>query len=192
VLAITFGATRIILGGDLPWTETGKRPPPGELATKGVIASGWETVKRTYALDHHALKVPHHASADALHPDLLATSQRPRIWTVTPKNGSRLPTFGNPGAGVDILLEIEERFLLSVTPSSWWVPDPLPATGVVQRNGLRRRTDVDPTADVFANASDDTRSRPVDPRETVWALAFDDAGNMVSKERGSAAIELVR
>lgn len=114
VLAIRFGHSRLLLTGDLP--------------------SEWEIVASAYDLTHDALKGPHHGSREALHPALITSANRSRSWAVTPKNRSGLPKFWDPANGIDALLAKEPSILVTSTPTSWQVPNPLPSDGVVQRD----------------------------------------------------------
>lgn len=191
VLAITFRSTRVLLTGDLPWVETGSPVPAIGSPAQNPIPSGWEFVAARYGLTHHALKVPHHASREALHPTLLAYSTHPRSWVVTPKNRSELPRFWAPSNGVDTLLAMEQSILVTSKPSSWFVPSPMQSDGVIPRSALARRTKAQPTSDPFLNDGNDARPTNVDPHNAFWALVFDGYGD-TQKIRGTEALIIER
>lgn len=193
VLRVTFGDARILLTGDLPWVSTGTTIASTGPQTSGLVASGWERVATSEELTHHAMKVPHHGSREALHPRLLTRKAEasPRRWVVTPKNGSLLPKFWGHANGVDELLEHEPSLLVSSLPSSWEVAGGLGSGRTVQRSQLVQRSRAKPTGDTFADAGDDIRPRETDPRETVWMLSVGRDAS-IKRERGAEALELVR
>ncbi len=85
VLEINHGSGRIVLTSDLPRYLTGTTTP---------VPSGWDHVmsKHAHLGAHTVLKIPHHGSAEAMHPDLMdAGAAELRAWSVTPHNSSRLP-----------------------------------------------------------------------------------------------------
>jgi hypothetical protein len=194
VLVVTFGEGRLVLTGDLPWVATGTQVMVNGEQTRGLVPSGWERVVTHHDVRHHALKVPHHGSREALHPRLLGRDERDapaRRWIVTPKNGSSLPKFWGGASGVDTMLEHEASILLSALPSSWVVDGAIDPERRVARAQLRRRASTNPTGDAFVDESDDIRPRDLDPREAVWALSLGRDGT-VRRTRGSEAVEVHR
>lgn len=193
VLVVTFGTRRILLTGDLPWLVTGTPiPGEGQAATRGIVGTGWQNVVAQHDLTHCCMKIPHHASREALHPGLLSAPTPPRVWALTPKNGSLLPKFWGDANGLDPLLAAEERVLLTTVPSSWKIDGAPSSDRVVTRATLRRRTEAAPTGDAFVDAGDDTRPAKVDAREAMWAFSIDAEDGVVRRAHGSAAIEVVR
>ena len=92
VIEVMFGATRVVLGSDLPATNYDGTPARG----------GWaEVLARHGDLGQHAaLKLPHHGSRYAFHPQLHTEGQH-RAWWLSPFNqGQRLPPLGGDGIAV--------------------------------------------------------------------------------------------
>ena len=180
VVELVFGATRVVLGGDLPEVIRGGGAP---------APTGWRTVCAAHGPQraHSGLKVPHHGSKEALAPCLIARSEPgTRAWAVTPFNRRpRLPSFDSAG-GVDVLLEQEPELHLSAMPRAWTARSPLPPR--VGRSDIR-------TAQVPGVALPEVFSAPVPagnrpgltPDECIWALCFDDTGALVARHRARGA-----
>jgi hypothetical protein len=168
----------VVLGSDLPST-VGQGP-----ATRG----GWDQVLTAYGDlgNHIGLKVPHHASAAAFHPDLM-TAGHDRAWLVTPfSKPPKLPTVEPDG--IPRLVEINRRVLLTATPR------PRDQQPVAPPDGVVRIGDLDdyfrPSHAVTASSS--VVSPPhMEPFDPVWCVAFDDAGKIRGTWRGTRAITVV-
>jgi beta-lactamase superfamily II metal-dependent hydrolase len=170
VLEVTWGATRLLLGADLPWKVPGGR----------VLPSGWNSVEARHPglAGHTGLKVPHHGSREALHPGLLgSTGVTPRLWVCTPFERSDLPRM-DPGDGADQLLAVEPRLHLTKRPH---VKDKAPSA-TLSISSLRPPPGAGKSSKV---------APPADPLDPVWCFAFDDGGQLVGRWRGDAAVELV-
>lgn len=183
VVEVSFGETRLVLGGDLPWKENGT-----------VLARGWGLVMERHRglAAHHGLKVPHHGSTEALHPDLVAPATRRRTWLVTPFNSSSLPSLARSD-GLDLLLEAEPSVLLTALPASKHVQTAHAGTGRVTLADIASRTDaVRQGRSFLVGALDHRPGTALGPLDPVWCVAFDDAGRVRGRWRGPAAIEVVR
>jgi hypothetical protein len=75
VVEVVFGATRLVLGGDLPTLESNS-------TTR--VPAGWDLVMDRHPSlgAHHGLKLPHHGSAEAHHESLHRPrqAQQNRAW----------------------------------------------------------------------------------------------------------------
>ncbi|MBZ4417639.1 MBL fold metallo-hydrolase [Myxococcus sp. RHSTA-1-4] len=170
VLEVTWGATRLLLGADLPWKN-----PRGT-----VLQSGWASVDTRHPglARHTGLKVPHHGSREALHPGLLgAPGTVERLWVCTPFERSDLPRM-DPGDGADQLLAAEPRLHLTKRPH---VKDKAPGA-TLSISSLRTPPGAPRSYRV---------APPVDPLDAVWCFAFDDKGQLAGRWRGDAAVEVV-
>jgi beta-lactamase superfamily II metal-dependent hydrolase len=76
VVELCFGHARIVLGGDLPRYSTGNTR----------VETGWDHVLTQHAHlgSHVMMKIPHHGSREAQHPDLMTMTEAQRAWCVTP------------------------------------------------------------------------------------------------------------
>lgn len=180
VMQLEYGETTLLLGGDLPRTKNGVDVPSGWVGVAG----------RHDSLDVHAgLKVPHHASREALGDELLGRSPAGRAWIVAPWNSNRgLPRF-DAGHGAHALLAVEPEFMLTGLPVSIERQQPQPerqsivgmhAAVAAMKNRSRLLAGAAP-------ANDPT----VDPAECVWLLSFDDQGRLVRRGRGPRALVVV-
>ena len=170
VLEVTWGATRLLLGADLPWKSSGGK----------VLPSGWASVAGRYPrlFEHTGLKIPHHGSREALHPDLLGRAGRaPRLWVCTPFERSDLPRM-ELGDATDQLLAVEPRLHLTKLPHiRGKASSPTLSIGALRPpSGGKRSLKTAP---------------PDDPLDPVWCFAFDNTGQLVGRWRGEAAVELV-
>lgn len=177
VLKVEFGATALLLGADLPRVDAREVPVP----------SGWIAVaERNAGLDQHAaLKVPHHASKDALGDELLGTIGAGRAWVATPWNKGRgLPRFEG-GHGAARLLGTESEFMLTGLPVSVRrqqpQPERMPIDTLMPAVATLRKA---PRLLAGATAANDPT---VNPSDCVWVLSFDSDGRLVQRRRGPRA-----
>ncbi len=185
VLEVSFGQTRVVLGGDLPRYES--------LKVKNVpVPSGWDAVlgRHPHLGEHAGLKVPHHASSYALHPQLLSpVGPKARAWCVTPYRGQGLPRTG-PGEGLAQLLAVEPAVHVTAPPASCerrgWAPP-----SVVTLQQLHKEAQPTPTGDPLLDRGVEIRGGgPKGPLDNVWGVAFDDSGQVVGRWRGPQAFEV--
>jgi len=179
VIEVTFGATRLVLGSDLPAIHYDGRD----------VRGGWADVLSRYTeLGRHAgLKLPHHGSRYSFHPDLHTEGQG-RAWWLAPFNqGGRLPTLEPDG--IPLLVSRNKQVLLTARPRSQEEQQPLPAPAVVR------------VADLPALFSPATPGKPgavasspaaaLEPLDPLWCVAFDDRGALAGAWRGSYALSVV-
>lgn len=182
VLDVRYGTTRLLLGGDLPWVNTG---------APAAVSVGWDPVLSAHpglAEGLQALKIPHHGSRDALHPDLVGPGAG--WWSTTPYSRSRLPRTGAED-GVEVLLTHQERFSLTALPTSRGRPLPHPHPMELTPSayeGLVSGSD----AGFLADAVDIRPASIPEPLGPVLAASFDDEGRCNGRWRGSVAFDLVR
>ncbi|MEJ7731150.1 MAG: hypothetical protein WKG00_18280 [Polyangiaceae bacterium] len=169
-LMIEWHAVEIILGSDLP-------------------KKGWRKVKLSHPdarlASHHALKIAHHGSDNAVHAVVLQHDSRDRTWILTPfHRGRRLPNFGD-GGGVEALHGHNDELILT----SLRDPAVTDSPPHVSRQKVR---------DFRAK----TRSRSLGARVRVvprpgmdpggWvAVGFDRSGEIQHREYGSGAVIVV-
>jgi len=182
VLEIEFGVTRVVLGGDLPRVRANGYT---------VVPTGWNTVMagHPHLGDHHGLKIPHHGSAEAQHPDLM-TRRAPRArrgWLCTPFERSGLPVV-DPNDGLGPLLSAEARVHLT-KPRATRALFPHPA--LVTLEDLRNGRAPTPTG-LPPNRTRHVRpSFPSSPLDAVWCVAFDNSGEIKGRWRGACAVEVI-
>jgi hypothetical protein len=184
VVEIDYGDARIVLGGDLP----------RYLAGNTRVEIGWDHVLAQHAHlgDHVMLKIPHHGSREAHHPDLMTMAEAQRAWCVTPYNSSRLPRL-TAGDGIDLLLQSTPSVFLTAIPASKLVQAQQPDPGRVHFSQLRARTDMQRTGDHFLDAGVDIRpGSACGPLDAVWCFAVDENGALRGHWRGAAALEVIR
>ncbi|MBI4700698.1 MAG: hypothetical protein HY744_05965 [Deltaproteobacteria bacterium] len=182
VLEVRFAATTVVLGGDLPVREGGQDVP-----------TGWRRVMEQHPeLTYHVgLKIPHHGSRDALHPDLVAPFGRPRAWCLTPFNSAGLPRTDDDD-GLDLLLEAESPIMLTALSLSRKL-QAAHAEGRVTPREIDLGTRALRSGGTFLDGDTLWRSATaLDPLDPVWCVAFDDAGHIVDRWRGRAALEVHR
>jgi hypothetical protein len=179
VLDIRFQQTRLLLTGDLVHADAGG---------KVLVGEGWE---RLHALvlglhAHHALKVPHHGSREALTDELLqGVAGFSRTWVVTPFNSQALPS-PEPGEGAELLLQKEREFLLTALSVGWKQQ----ISGQVRLTLAELRRDVLALKGAPGFLSSATRAgspKTVPPSECCWGMAFDEAGHLLARYRGQGA-----
>jgi hypothetical protein len=178
VIELVFGATRIVLGSDLPTTSPSGRVLPG----------GWSAVMTRHpALGAHAgLKIPHHGSPTAFHTALM-TAGTGRAWWISPFNrGKRLPPTGPDG--VPRLVGLNGEVALTAAPRRRDQQPRHPAPGIVplaEFSALFR-----PPAGAPASALLVTPPAlgALDP---LWCGAFDDRGALRGRWRGERAFMVV-
>jgi len=184
VLEFRFGSTRLVLGGDLPTTRQRVEVP-----------SGWNAVmaRSAHLGQHIGLKVPHHGSVEATHPELMQSNGGPRAWCLTPFNSYHKLPKPEPNDGLDFMLERERSVLLSALPASRDLQACWPHPAVVPLNEFHERTRFAATGDSYLdNGEEVTASSAVGPLDPLWVCSFDDAGHVVGRWRGDAAVEVVR
>lgn len=186
VLEIEFGAARVILSGDLPRYRTG---------TRAAVPSGWDQVLsvRPELGSHAVLKIPHHGSAEAMHPDLMAAvAPTERAWAVTPHNSSRLPKLARMD-GLPLLLTWQPSILLTGVPVSKKVQAVAPAPGTVRLSQLVSRLPLQVIGEPFLDTGGEelTPGDAHEPLDPIWAVAVNRAGAVVNRWRGRAALEVL-
>lgn len=179
VLEVEHGAARLVLGSDLPRTAWG----------------GWDRTMADHPhLGAHAvLKIPHHGSAEAMHPGLMPVrSAEQRAWAVTPYNRSRLPRVAELD-GLPSLLEREPSILLTAMPASKRVQARVPQPGTVSLGQLASRMALQPTGTSFLDGAgvEVTPRDDLEPLDPVWCVAVDRTANIVGRWRGRVALEVV-
>lgn len=183
VLRLRFGKALALLGGDLPVSKSGSEVP-----------TGWNHVMRSYPelAQHLCLKVPHHGSRDALHPDLLgANPTTDRAWMLTPFNSSGLPRLDDED-GLDILLQRQSPVLVTARSLSkkFQAAD---AEGRVVRADLARQTQALKRSRTFREGDTLlTRTTARAALDPIWCVAIDHGGAVVGRWRGTAAVEVMR
>lgn len=178
VLEIVLGDASILLGADLPTTES--------RAGGRSIATGWNYVMVTHPHlgDHSALKIPHHGSAHARHPELLRRPTKPRRWVCTPFKD--MPWLSPDGVGS--LLEVEDAVHLTARPTDWSIA--APARGVVSYGAASAPG---PVADPLLAGGRRKRPRSLaDSTSHVWAFEFTGSGAPARMWAGDGAFTLVR
>lgn len=178
-IVINHGATRILLGSDLP-TNT----PAG---------SGWSGILT--AAPHHAdalvLKIPHHCSASSHCPDVFPVHQQARAWAATPFNGNDLPNLVEL-AGMHWILARGSPVHLTAPPVSKHVQVPAAHPARMPLSSLRSRVELKPTGIplIDSGAVETTPVRATHARDSLWCFAVDAAGALVGRWRGRAALEI--
>jgi hypothetical protein len=178
VVELVFGATRVVLGSDLPTVDR-----------RGVVLdAGWDRVlgRHPHLGDHRGLKIPHHGSPAAFHAGLM-TSGSGRNWWISPFNrGKRLPP--TDPDGVPRLVELNGEVLLTATPRARGAQPVHTDPGVVPLAEFPSLfTTASPlTVDAFSVTPPD-----VEPLEPVWCGAFDDQGALRGAWRGNRAFSVV-
>lgn len=185
VIEIEFGATRLVLGGDLPRFETSSKRP---------IATGWDQVMaHAPALGtHRGLKLPHHGAPEAFHPLLMtAAGAHPRHWVVTPFNCCGLPSLARMD-GLGRLLKHEPAIYLSALPASRELQKPTADPGRARLSQLLPRMKASPTGVAILDRGVDIRSSGAPTLlAPVWVVAFDDNDQIAARWRGQWAIEVI-
>jgi hypothetical protein len=179
VVELVFGATRVVLGSDLPTVDG-----------RGVVLSaGWDRVlgQHPHLGAHHGLKVPHHGSPAAFHPGLM-TSGSGRTWWISPFNrGRRLPP-SDPD-GVPRLVALNGQVSLTATPRARGAQPIHADPAVVQ---LAELSSLFASASPLAASAFSVTPPDVEPLEPVWCAAFDDQGALRGAWRGNRAFSVVR
>lgn len=174
---LDFGDTRVLLGSDLP-----------ERVNRVTVESGWTSVReRTAELAaHHAYKVAHHGSANAIPEAMHRTAQSPRLWTATPYNrGAGLPRFED-GEGVEQLLQLEPELHLTGMPVSTRAQLPMPPA-ITRSALLPRLREVRGPLGALGPPVATGAIGVASPEQCVWAFAMDAEGRRRGVWRGSAA-----
>jgi hypothetical protein len=184
VVEVVFGSTRLVLGGDLPWTKNGTP-----------CTYGWESVmqRQPHLGTHHLLKVPHHGSREALHPGLMSDERSSRCWCVTPFNSSDLPS-PEPGEGLEIMLSREPSIYLTALAAPLSLQPSWPHPAQVRMSEIKEREAAVRSEQYTRINPRDIRSERIpalDPLDPLWCYAVNSNGEIVERWRGRAAIEVV-
>lgn len=178
VVELVFGATRIVLGSDLPTVD----------ARGVVLGAGWNTVlhRHPHLGDHLGLKIPHHGSPTAFHAGLM-TPGRGRTWWISPFNrGKRLPP--TDPDGVPRLVALNGEISLTATPRAR-AAQPIHADPAVVR--MAELPSLFATASPFGAGAFSVTPPDVEPLDPVWCGAFDDQCMLRGAWRGSRAFRVV-
>jgi hypothetical protein len=178
VVELAFGATRIVLGSDLPTSD----------ARGVVLDAGWDRVLRRHPHlgDHRGLKIPHHGSPAAFHSGLMTPGSR-RTWWISPFNrGKRLPP--TDPDGVPRLVASNGEVSLTATPRARAAQPTHADPGVVP---LAELPSLFATSRPFAAGAFSVTPPDVEPLEPVWCAAFDDQGALRGVWRGHRAFSVV-
>jgi hypothetical protein len=178
VVELVFGATRLVLGSDLPTVDA-----------RGVaLGAGWDSVLRRHPHlgDHRGLKIPHHGSPAAFHTGLM-TSGAGRVWWISPFNrGKRLPP--TDPDGVPRLVALNGEVSLTATPRARGA-QPIHADPAVVR--LAELPSLFAPANPLAAGGFSVTPPDVAPLDAVWCAAFDDQGALRGTWRGNRAFRVV-
>ncbi len=185
VFSLVHGQTCLVLGGDLPRYETGEPPR--------AVPGGWNDVLAAYpgVGGHHLLKVPHHGSKWALHPDLMPAGARGRAWLVTPYSSQGLPRVATD-EGLTFLLTREDRIHLSALPVAAERQPGFVHPATVPVGALTPLQRTPPAGDAAGGGSIAAVAPGVrDFDDPVWCVALDDAAAIRGRWRGNVACEVV-
>lgn len=183
VLEVRYGAARLVLGADLPELDHGAGP-----------RTGWTKVLADYpdVPGSHFLKVPHHGSDGAQHPQLVGAGVAPEsaVWALTPFRGgdNRPVPHLTHGRGVDALLAGIPTTHLSCLPPGW--QSTVPIDQVVPIDALRPiaiAPDPDPSATNISLATEACGAL-----DAVWMFVVGDDAQITEKHRGARAVEVGR
>ena len=178
VVEIVFGATRLVLGSDLPTVGS----------SGGVLAAGWNTVmaRHPYLGAHHGLKIPHHGSPAAFHPELM-TAGTERAWWVSPFNrGKRLPP--TEPDGLPRLVSLNGRVRLTAIPRSRRTQPHHAEPAEIPLSALPAL--FAPMSPLLPGALS-VVPPDVEPLDPIWCGAFDDQGTMRGAWRGTRAFTVI-
>lgn len=178
VFEVEFGATRVVLGGDMV-----TRPDRG---------TGWKKLleARPQLGVATGLKIPHHGSREAQLTALMTPPAPHAAWWVTPFSRGRRGPLPRPTEDMSALTAAHEPIRLTV----------MPTRESRRRAGQRRSL----TCQDYANclrtspsgwlddAEEITPPTPLGAFDPVWATAFDDEGQVVDHWAGAAALEVTR
>ncbi|MCA9572754.1 MAG: MBL fold metallo-hydrolase, partial [Myxococcales bacterium] len=179
VLELTFGATRLLFGGDLPHTRGGR-----------VLDQGWKgTLGRHPHLEGGAgLKVPHHGSREALFAPMLDAWGS---WWVTPFARQRLPR-GGAKEGMAGMLAHHSPVQVTALPTRKAEQHHVPPPARLTLSEWTQVFDASDLNDAFARLAVETGpARGAGPLDAVWAASFDDQGRCVARWRGRVALDVV-
>lgn len=178
VVELVFGATRIVLGSDLPSADSQGRP----------LRAGWGAVlsRHPHLGEHRGLKIPHHGSPAAFHTGLM-TAGRDRTWWISPFNrGKRLPP--TDADGVPRLVALNGEVALTATPRPR-AAQPLHADPAVVR--LAELTALFAATAPIAAGAFSISPPEIEPLDPIWCGAFDDRGMVRGTWRGPRAFTVV-
>lgn len=178
VLHVRFGRARLVLGGDLPEKDhgVGRR-------------TGWTKVISSYpdVPGSLVLKIPHHGSDGAMHPEMVGAGVAPdgAVWTLTPFQGGRerpLPHLGR-GRGVETLLNGIDRVNLTSLPVGW--SSRVPLDSPVPLDAIEPPSPIPVAGAKFKARVGRERAGALD---AVWLLAIDGVAPCVEEHRGERAL----
>jgi|GEM_PF-2528315 len=182
VLEVCFGSLRLVLTGDLPHLERRGGSP---------VPTGWQAVasRHPHLVNHQGLKVPHHGSAEAMHPGWMTHQSAPRrAWLVTPYNSSGLPRLARMD-GLPHLLAHEEEVLLTALPASKSRQASSTGGHRVQLAQLVDRLAHQKAGTSFLDGGTVIKAgTAVEPLDPVWCVAFDQDGQIQGRWHGRAAL----
>lgn len=179
VIEIVRGSSRVVLGSDLPTTTRG--------------GGGWHALLGSHpGLAQHALlKIPHHCSSTSHHAPLFTKHAGTRAWSATPFNGQDLPDLVDM-TGLHWILSRGSPVHLTAPPVSKHVQVPVAHPAAVSLGALRTRVQSRPTGNpTLDSGAVETTPRALSSRDSLWCFAFDAAGGISGRWRGSAALEVV-
>ncbi|MFT3714068.1 MAG: hypothetical protein QM817_40925 [Archangium sp.] len=181
VVELEFEKTRIVLGADLPRFSNG-----------AVVATGWERVvhEAPQLGTHSGLKLPHHGSREAFHPDLHFSPVGRGPWWLTPFNSADLPRL-DESTGLPRLLREQSPISLTALPASREEQSAVEQPGVVRLDQIRRRRGAQSGVPFIDGSLVVTPPATMGALDPVWCCAFDSEDAVRGRWRGSVAIDVV-
>ncbi|MBX3229100.1 MAG: hypothetical protein KIT84_02080 [Labilithrix sp.] len=176
-ILIQYGSAGVLLGSDLP-TDT-----PSNSGWRGILASS------PAASDVLVLKIPHHGSQTSHHDDLFRPHDGERAWVTTPFNNHHLPDLIEM-TGLTWILARGRPVHLTSPPVSKHVQVPVAHPGRMSLAALRTRVEAKPIGIPLLDLAVETTPRAIQVKDSLWCFAVDDAGTLVSRWRGAAALEV--
>jgi hypothetical protein len=176
VLGLEFGATRLVLGGDLPYSRG------------ALIPHAWHLVSEAAPelAEHDLFKVSHHGSAEALPPAFRRRAAPSREWLVAPFAREHLPRPGDDETGGlrQMLLRVDEVRLTS--SAGLMVP---PTSGArIPRSVLREKL----AAVVAGGLSGGLRVPAAKGAfDFAWGVGLDNARNVRGLFAGAQALTVI-
>ncbi|MCA9031195.1 MAG: MBL fold metallo-hydrolase [Planctomycetaceae bacterium] len=145
-----------------------------------VTNASWPEIAGEFAdlAEHHALKVPHHASREAIH-ETYGKGDRGRIWIVTPFASQKLPRCSD-GDGLAMALQFVDTVHLTSLPYSHDCEGESPCTTT------RSEIDADTRPISSGPVTSDTDLRV----ERYVAIAFDKKGQLQERWNGAGTLEV--
>lgn len=175
VLQIVFGKTQLLLGGDFPLLNQNKQE----------ITPGWESIHKSLG-QHHAFKLPHHGSDDAIPWRDLNSAGTPVAWWVTPYSSSSLPRLDVLKKLVAVRSPVRQTAVS--TSKGLQIQKPSPASYTLQQLEQHAFTGA---SGFLSDAIELSPPLIDDPLAPVWCTAFDSLGCIQHHWRGEVAFEIV-